>query len=189
MAPSSFQLLLLYSAAFIALVIWKRAPLLALFVTVGRPGAYFTVTALIALLICQAFPPGREAYPFAAWDMYTTPTPLARTSAIEVIRVSGTSEQLPMARILRGPDPRPMMRHLYRYGSRWEREDPALAALVRGEFEAYLEALIQLDSLRNPSDPIAYTELRECLVELDEPWAVRCDRLLDSWTYGAPDGP
>jgi hypothetical protein len=184
--PSPLHLLVLYSAVFVVLVLWKRRALFAIFGSAGRPAAYFASIAMVVLVICQAFPPGRTAYPVAAWDMYTLPRPPAQAYAIKVVRASGEIEQLSMSRVLRGPDPRPMMWHLYSGAQRLDRGSPDLVDVQKREIEAYLEALVTLDARRRSADRIVRVEIQGCTLDPVATWQVHCDRTIADWKYDGP---
>lgn len=182
--PDPLHLLALYGAALVLLGVLERRRLSVVLSRVGRPVAYFVTVSVVILVLCQAYLPGRAFYPWAAWTMYSDPDPSRELQVFQVERESGARQRLSTRRILRGPNVRPMMRHLT---SRVDDESSS-------ELLQILDALVALDGQRTPADPIVRIVLERCEISGSPPWTrsdLMCVPIGLEWPQPpeAPDAP
>lgn len=172
MLPSyeSTQLLVLYLLLTVVFVFVERRRLGRTLARVGRPGAYFAVVSVCALLIAQTHRMGSSLYPYTSWMMYTHPAPSGWSWRVEFVRASGAREVIPVAKVMPGPNPRAAMRLITSAAARLEGAGEKGRAARREELESLLEGVAALDALRHAEDPVERIEIQRCRIEGGPPW-------------------
>lgn len=164
------HLLVLYGLAVLAFGILERRRLAAVMARVGRPAGYFVAISVVMLLSSQAWSPGRLLFPWTSWAMYTARNPAPAPVRVIAVRESGASAPLVLRESVKGPNPRPLMGHLYRRARGLETTDPDRRGRVEWELRTILSGVARLDRQVNPQDPIQRIEFEECLLEGPPPW-------------------